>query len=144
MKYLLKNIAYAILLLSVFNCTTESVDNSQESSSTIQPQEVNLDTPDVNTCNDQDPKARITNNGTIDVNLEIYNESGTLVGQAYNVTPGHTSSWNEFSVGEVTFVVSNVNANKAIVLDMDTCTVYDMVVGANNQLMSDQLTNDDD
>ncbi len=139
MKYLLKNIACAIVLLTVFNCATEPVDNSQELSQTTQSQDSNSVAPAV-TCNGQSPKARITNNGTIDVNLEIYNESGVLVSHEYGVEPGEHSDWKTFVTGETTFVVSNVNADKIIVLDMDTCMIYDMIVGDNNQLTSSQPT----
>ena len=135
MKYLL-NIACAILLLTVLNCTTESVDNTQELSEITQSQETNA-VASVTTCNGQNPKAKITNNGTVDVNLEIYNESGVLVGHEYGIEPGHHSDWMSFVVGETSFVVSNTNADKVIVLDMDTCMVYNMVVGTNNQLTSD-------
>lgn len=138
MKYLL-NIACAILLLTVFNCTTESVDNTQELSEITQSQETNA-VASVTTCNGQNPKAKITNNGSIDVNLEIYNESGVLVGHEYGIEPGGHSDWMTFVVGETSFVVSNVNADKVIVLDMDTCMTYEMVVGTNNQLTSDVPT----
>lgn len=133
MKYLLKNIACAILLLSVFNCTTEPVGNNQELNTT-QSQESTLD----DYCSGQSPKARITNNGTVNVNLEIFNEAGSLIGHDYGVTPGQTSDWSTFATGVTTFVVSNVNSDKIIVIDMDTCMAYDMVIGTNNQLTSDQ------
>ena len=139
MKYLLKNIACAILLLTVFNCTTESVDNPHESLEITQSQETNSVAPTV-ACSGDSPKARITNNGTLDVNLEIYNESGALVGHEYGIEPGEHSDWKSFSAGETTFAVSNVNADKIIVLDMDACMVYNMVVGENNQLTSSQPT----
>ena len=137
MKYLLKNIAYAIVLLTVFNCTTESVDNSLETLETTQTQETNS-VASVSTCNGEDPKAKITNNGTIDINLEIYNENGVLIGYEYGIEPGEHSDWSTFAAGETTFVVSNANADKVVVLDMDTCMVYAMVIGTNNQLTSSQ------
>ena len=137
MKYLLR-IACAIMLLSFFNCTTELVDNQEELFSDTESQDVVIDTPEA-ACFGQSPKARITNNGSVDVNLEIYNESGNLVSDEINaVEPGEVSSWITFSSGETTFVVSNNNASKIIVIDMGNCMAYDMIIGTNNQLTSDQ------
>jgi len=89
-------------------------------------------------CTNQDPKARITNNGTTNVDLEIYNVNGDLVGHEYSVEPGHHSDWIEFSCGETTFLVSTGSADKLVVINMGTCMMYDMEVGSNNQLVSNQ------
>lgn len=140
MKYLFRNIACAILLLSLFNCSTESVDFTQDEN--LLGTTENTEVPSIDTtCHSQDPKARVTNNGTLDVSFQIYNESGVLVGHEHDVEPGETSNWKTFASGEITFVVSNSNSDKVIVLDMDTCMAYDMVIGTNNQLDSDQAVN---
>ncbi len=123
MKYLLKNIACAIVLLSVLNCTTETENNFQDSSNISQTQE---------------PQARITNNGTLVVNLEIYNVDGILVAQENGIEPGKTSSLKTFNAGETTFVVSSAKSDKIIVLDMDAQMTNNMVIASNNQISSNQ------
>ena len=138
MKYLLRNIACAIMLLFLFNCATEPVDNIQDdlSISATQPQD-GLEAPST-TCSAQDPKARLTNNGTLDVSFQIYSEDGTMMGDEHDVEPGETSDWESFEPGETVFVVSNGTSEKIIVIDMGTCMAYDMEIGSNNQLTSDQ------
>ncbi len=131
MKYLLNNIVIkniaivliTIVLLSFLNCTTETVDNSQDSS---------------NISLIQEPQARVTNNGTTVVDLEIYDINGILVAQENGIEPGKTSSLKTFSAGETTFVVSSANSDKIIVLDMDAQMTNNMVIASNNQISSNQ------
>ncbi len=123
MKYLLKNIACAIVLLSFFNCTTETENNFQDSLTISETQE---------------PQARITNNGTLVVNLEIYNVDGILIAKENGIEPGKTSSLKTFNAGETTFVVSSAKSDKIIVLDMDAQMTNNMVIASNNQISSNQ------
>ncbi len=134
MKYLLKNIACAIMLLSLFNCTTEPVEQSPELSITTQSQDINLDTPSVNDCNDASPKVRIINNGSINVNFEIYDVDGAMVDQEHDIETNYTSDWTDLPIGEITFAVSNINADKIVVLDADTCMIFELLVDTDNQL----------
>lgn len=139
MKNLLKNIAIiaiTIMLLSFFNCTTKSVDTIQNDSfnNSIYQNDVVIDNNDVTVG--QSPSALIINNGTLVVNLEIYDANGILVGQENNIEPGKTSSLKSFKAGETTFVVSNVNSDKIIVMDMDAQMTNNMVIASNNQISS--------
>ena len=134
MKYLLKNIACAIVILTVFNCTTEPVDNTQELSITTQSQNNNFDVPSVNDCNGESPIVRIVNNGTINVNFEIYDVNGELVDHEHDIETNYTSDWTILPVGEITFAVSNINADKIVVLDVDTCMSFELLVDHDNQL----------
>ena len=139
MKNLLKNvaiIAITLMLLSFFNCTTKSVDTIQNDSlnASIYQNDVVIDNNDVTVG--QSPSAIIINNGTMVVNLEIYDANGILVGQENNIEPGKTSSLKSFNAGETTFVVSNANLDKIIVLDMDAQMTNSMVIASNNQISS--------
>lgn len=144
MKYLLKNFACAIMLLSLFNCTTEPVEQSPELSITNQSESINLDAPSVNDCNDANSQVRIINNGTINVNFEIYDGTGCLVGQEHNIGTGYTSDWTILPVGEITFAVSNINADKIVVLDVDTCMNYELLIDTDNNLTHTASTSDSD
>ena len=137
MKYLLKNIACAIMLLTVFNCTTEPVDNLQEASKINQSQDMSFDTPDTpdtNTCNGDIPRVRITNNGTANVNFEIYDGNGNMVHHERDITSSSVTNWTALPVGEITFAVSNINADKIVVFDADYCMDYELVIDSTNQL----------
>ena len=141
MKYLLKYFALTVVVLSFFNCVVEPMEFLDGATNAIV-EEIENSVPGTSandsSCNNQDPKARITNNGTVNVDLEIYNVNGDLIASEYNVEPGHHSGWKDFSSGEISFFVSNGSSDKLIVVEMGTCMKFDLEVGANNQLVTDQ------
>ncbi len=144
MKYLLKYFALTVLVLSFFNCVVEPMEFLDGTSNALVEEIENSVLGEAATavstdssCNDQDPKARITNNGTVDVDLEIYDIDGNLIAHEYNLEPGHHSDWKDFSSGEVSFLVSISNSDKLVVVEMGTCMMFDMEIGTNNQLVSD-------
>ena len=132
MKNLLMTVAIATMALTFFSCTTEAVDNF-ETEFTI---ENNPELQANDACDDAIPEARITNNGTVAVNLDIIDENGEVVGFVHNLLPGNTSSWISFPAGETLFSVSNDTyvADVKVVHNMTTCMIYDMVVESNNEL----------
>lgn len=145
MKYLLKYFALTVVVLSFFNCIVEPMEFLDGAKNTVVEEIENSVLGDQenavatdSSCNGQDPKARITNNGTVDVDLEIYDVDGNIIASEYGVEPGHQSSWKDFACGEISFLVANGSADKLIVIEMSTCMKFDMEVGPNNQLVSDQ------
>ena len=73
MKNLLKMIAFAILLTALYNCTSEPLSNSDLDQLIIE----NIDaSADANNCTGDNPAARITNNGSVPVDLDIFDENG--------------------------------------------------------------------
>lgn len=141
MKYLLKYFALTVLVLTFSNCVVEPMEFLDGATNSIVEEIENSATGATATdsaCNNQDPKARITNNGTEDVDLQIYDVAGNLIAQEDDVEPGEQSDWINFSCGETTFLVSNGGSDKLITIEMGTCMMYDMEVGSNNQLVSDQ------
>ncbi len=145
MKYLLKYFVLTVVALSFFNCVVEPMEfldgatNAvvEEIENSVLGEQANPVATD-SSCDGQDPKARITNNGTVDVDLEIYDVDGNLIASEYGVEPGHHSDWEDFSSGEISFLVSNGSADKLVVIEMSTCMKFDMEIGSNNQLVSDQ------
>ena len=136
MKYLLKFSAL-VMVLTLFNCVTEPMEFTDGPINAMVEEIENSVSPDYS-CEDQAPKARLVNNGTIDIDLEIYDVVGNLIAHEYEIEPGDYTDWMEFAEGETTFLISNPDADKIIVKDMNSCMVFDMVVGSNNQLESDQ------
>jgi len=131
MKNLLKYIASAILLLTLLNCTSETLGNNDPEILEIQP------SFDINACVGDNPEARITNNGTVSIDLDILNESGDVIGFVHNLAPGNTSNWLSFSPGDILFSVSNdFFEDEKVVYAMDICMTFDMEVDASNKLTS--------
>lgn len=131
MKTLLKYIASAILLLALLNCTSEPLSNEN-------PEIIETQTAlDVNACVGENPEARITNNGTVPIDLDILNENGDVVGFVHNLAPGNTSNWLSFLPGEILFAVSNdFFEDEKVVYTMAICMTFDMEVDGANTLTS--------
>ncbi|MBT8393757.1 MAG: hypothetical protein HKO81_04835 [Flavobacteriaceae bacterium] len=136
MKYLLKYSALTFLFFALFNCATEPMEFLEGSTNAFVEEIENSVAADAQ-CNNQDPKARIINNGSLEVNLEIFDASGNIIASEYNVEPGDHTDWIDFSCGEISFLVNNGISDKLVVIEMGTCMMYDMEIGNNNQLVSD-------
>ena len=86
-------------------------------------------------CKGEEPRARISNNGTVSVDVQIKTSDGNTV-NINNVAPGTTSEFKNYAAGEVTFtiVVNKVTAEKTI--PMSDCFEYDISIDANNNITS--------
>ncbi|MBR9914615.1 MAG: hypothetical protein GYB32_07275 [Algicola sp.] len=138
MKNLLKHaIACAIVFTSCFNCSVESlqdeptdVNNAIESSTVTQAFDP--------VCDAQDPQARITNNGTIAVTLEIATSEGIVLHTVSNLSPGNASSYLAFAADDIIFnVIKNTTGvtDEKVVYTMDQCMSFDIEVGSDNYLI---------
>lgn len=125
MKNLRSNMVLAIASFMLFGCSTEQLDSE------------NLSALDANDdCVGANPQVRITNNGSVNHNLDVFDEQG-LVGFVHNISPGETSTWITFTEGETLFAVSNdVYEDEKVIFDMTTCMEFNMEIGTNNQLTS--------
>ncbi|MCA0132621.1 hypothetical protein [Winogradskyella alexanderae] len=132
MRNLLKFIPFFGIALVFKACITEPLDSA------VTNQEFNSSTFDTN-CTGDLPKTRLINNGTIAFDLQVINADGIAEITILSIDPGITTTWNEFEVGEVVFSVSNdtpmINDEK-VVLDMDTCMGYEIVIGPDNSIES--------
>ena len=134
MKRLLKYAASVALLLFSIGCTNEPVE--YELLETLQniEQQANNDP-----CVATNPEARITNNGTVPVNLDILNENDDVVGYVHNLLPGETSVWLPFPPGDLLFSVSNdFVEDEKVIHNMTNCMIFDMEVGPDNKLTDAQ------
>ena len=133
---LLKNaVALAIVMTTCFNCSVEEIDNSEVNLITEQTTNI-VEQQEAVTCNGSNPKSRITNNGTIPLDLEIFDASGNLIDGAYGVQPSSTSSWLSFPEGTTIFnvTINNIQDQK-VGFNMETCTELDMIVDVNHVLV---------
>ena len=128
--YLTKAIACAIVLTTCFSCSIEPIDNPQ--SITITSEESLLDP-----CTGVNPTARLTNNGDVNFDLEIYTIDGILLNHEYNIAPGSASTWKSFVPGETMFSVTNSTyEDEKVIYTMNTCMEFDMEIGVDNKLTS--------
>ncbi len=134
MKRLLIPLAVATIAISAFNCSVEPLDFSPQEIS-VYLEDISLDANDP--CVGSNPEARITNNGTVPMNLDILDENGNVVGFVYNLLPGNTSTWISFPPGEIMFSVSNdFVEDEKVIYEMTTCMIFDMEVAPDNKLTS--------
>ena len=128
--YLTKIIACAIIISTCFSCTVEPVSND-----VINPEINSSDLTLADPCNGNNPRARLTNNGSINFDLEILTLDGILLNHEYNITPGSSTSWLHFVPGEVIFSVTNTSIeDEKLVYEMLTCMEFDMEIDIDNKL----------
>jgi len=134
MKNLLKNaIACAIVTSALFSCSVESIENELLESSFEATSEPQFD------CSGQDPQARITNNGTISITLQIASIDGTILHNVENIAAGSASGFLTFAPEEVIFNISKNTTgiqDDKVVFMMDQCMSFDMELGADNYLVA--------
>ncbi len=135
MKFLLKQLATAIVAITLFlSCSVEQLDSRLDE-----------DTSDLSrpfTCSTGICGARLTNNGTMSVDLAIYDHDDVLLFEELDITPGNATSWQTFPIGQLSYTVTTPTTSlfKTVVIDMGECMVYDMEVAANDMLVTDQAT----
>ncbi len=71
-------------------------------------------------CKNQDPQARIANNGTKTVSVQIKTSNGNTV-NINNVAPGTTSAYASYAAGSVTFTISVNSVPYVQVVQMSQC-----------------------
>lgn len=139
MKNLLKAFAYAFVMSTCYNCTTESVEIIQDDTLITQEEIAAFEELD-DVCTSQNPQAVITNNSLLAVDFEVFDHFGILMTHAYGVPVGDVSPVLTFPDGVVTFIVSTSISTKEIKIDMGDCMIYQVEIDENNQLNTDVPT----
>jgi len=136
MKSLLKITALAIVLM-LSSCSVESVNEVTDNTNSDPINVTALQNTNFQCVNGQ-AGARITNNGSMDVSLEIFDNQNNLIASIDDLNPGGISDWYYFQAGLITFSLESEDGKvKAPVIDMGSCMAFDMEIGENNQLVSD-------
>ncbi|MCB0476650.1 MAG: hypothetical protein R2799_15745 [Crocinitomicaceae bacterium] len=90
-------------------------------------------------CKNEDPRAKITNNGTQVVSVQIQTSGGNTI-NINNIQPGTGSDWQSYAPGTVTYNVDigqgGGSVTKTITMDMAECFEYEIVVDQNDSLVS--------
>ena len=133
MKNLLKLSTIALFCAFFFGCSVEPIEEDLQTQLLV---EEDLQNQEALDCVGDDPKARITNNGSVPIDLDIFDENNVSLGFVHNLLPGETSVWIQFPAGDdILFAVSNdfVEDEKEI-HTMSSCMVFDMEFTSSNAL----------
>jgi len=85
-----------------------------------------------NNCKNEDPRARIVNNGTDKASVQIWTTGGNTE-NINNIEVGQTSDWRSFAAGATNFTVSiQGEADTVLVVNMLNCFQYDINISAQN------------
>ena len=83
----------------------------------------------------EDPRARIINNGTQKASVQIKTSNGNTV-NINNIDPGTSSAYSSYAAGQVTFTITVNNSNYVKILDIGNGNDYDIAIDANNNITS--------
>lgn len=86
-------------------------------------------------CKNEDPRARIINNGTSKATVQIKTSNGNTV-NINNVDPGTSSPYSSYSAGVVTFTITVNSAVFVKEFSLSQCYEYDIAIDANNNITS--------
>ena len=86
-------------------------------------------------CKDEDPRARIINNGTQKASVQIKTSGGNTV-NINNVDPGTSSAYSNYAPGQATFTITVKSVDYVKTFDMGKCYEYDIAIDANNNVTS--------
>ena len=132
MKNLLKAIFAFAIMSTCYTCTVESYEETPLEETLITTVAPNSLPPP---CVDQDPQARITNNGTIAVTLEIAAADGTILHTVADLAPGNVSGYLTFAPGDIIFNVeknTTGESDEKLIYTMDQCMSFDIEVAPDN------------
>lgn len=86
-------------------------------------------------CKNEDPRAKVINNGTQKASVQISTSGGSTV-NINNVDPGTFSSSSSYAAGQVTFTIKMSDVDYVKTVDMINCHDYDIAIDAKNNITS--------
>jgi hypothetical protein len=86
-------------------------------------------------CNNEQPSARILNNGTGAVSVQIKTSNGSTT-NINNVDPQTASAYASYAAGNITFTITVTATKVNVVKDVavGNCFNYDIAIDANNNV----------
>ncbi len=101
--------------------------------------------PGLNSCNkckNEDPSARIINNGSEKASVQIKTSGGNTI-NINNVDPGTSSAYDSYASGIVTFTITISNNVYVETVQMLDCYNYDIAIDTNNHITTTALNRND-
>lgn len=85
-------------------------------------------------CDNENPRARITNMGTDDVSILINTPSGDTE-NIENLESGKSSKFKSYAIGDITYTIATGNNQEAVeTLSIDFCMDYEVIVNEDNSI----------
>lgn len=84
-------------------------------------------------CENENPSARIINNGTDKASVQIKTSGGNTV-NINNVDPGTASSYASYEPGEVVFTITVSRNDYVDTVQMVECFDYDIAIDSDNNI----------
>ena len=85
-------------------------------------------------CKNEDPTARVLNNGTGSANIQIKDSDGSIVSIS-DLSKGSISSTKEHAPGSTTVTLTIENVEKTESFILKTCTNNDITINSDNELV---------
>ena len=82
-------------------------------------------------CSNEDPRARITNNGTQPASVQIKTSGGSTV-NINNVAAGASSDYANYAAGTTTFTLKVNNVDYVKTTDVSKCHEYTIAIDRSN------------
>ncbi|MFT5648136.1 MAG: hypothetical protein ACI976_002832 [Aureispira sp.] len=86
-------------------------------------------------CTNEQPRARIENNGTNKASVQIQTSGGNTV-NSNNILTGTVSEYSSYAAGDITFTVSVDQSTAVLTVPMLECYEYDIKIDGNNDITS--------
>ncbi len=85
-------------------------------------------------CNNENPRARVTNFNTEEVSLQIKTTGGNTE-NLNNIESKKSSEFKSYSPGEITFIITQKNNKKIETsFDVDFCTDYEVILNEDDSI----------
>jgi len=90
-----------------------------------------------NDCENEEPRAKINNNGTGKASVQIKTSGGNTE-NINNIETGQTSAWRSYAPGqtEFTIAIQGVADDTLVVVNMLSCWEYDIIIDSFNSVSS--------
>ncbi len=92
-----------------------------------------------NKCRNEDPRARVLNNGSESVSVHIETSGGNTI-NINNIDPKQASDFESYAPGIVNFTITVGNGNSSTnyesTVSMEECFEYDIILDENNKIIS--------
>ena len=89
-------------------------------------------------CKDENPQAKIINNGTQKASVQIRTSGGNTV-NINNVDPGTSSPYSSYAPGQIIFTIVVNNNSYSKTVDLTTCYNYDIAIDGNNNITASPI-----
>ncbi|WP_143569789.1 hypothetical protein [Tenacibaculum agarivorans] len=107
MRKLISTLFLSLLLLSLYNCSE---------------------------CNNENPRARVTNLSSNEVSVQIKTSGGNTENIS-NIETGKSSEFRSYSPGDVNFIITSKNKLEfEAETEVDFCTDYEIIIEENNSI----------